>query len=589
MRYAELANVYESIQNTPKRLEKTLLISSLLKKTPDKELDIIFLLIEGKIFHYWQKLKLGVAAKTVVKAISIATGIGFDNIEKEWRNYGDLGLVAEKLISQKIQTTLFSSELTVEKVYSNISKLGSFEGTGTVDRKVKLLAELLTSAKPLEARYIVRTALEDLRVGVGEGLLRDSIVWAFFKEELGLEYDRESNKLLLPDNKRQKYDEYVNAVQYALNIKNDFAQVSKIAKSDGLEGLVNVKVTMGKPMKTMLFQKAKNIEEAFEIVGLPAAFEYKYDGFRVQVHFDRGSVLLFTRRQEDVTAQFPDVVKSIKENIKADSAILDTEIVGFNPKTNQYVPFQNISQRIKRKYDIEKIRKEFPVEVNVFDIMFLNGENKLELPFQNRRKLISEILEPKEREIVLSRIIVTDKKEEASVFYNEALDRGEEGVMAKNLQASYKPGSRVGYGVKIKPVMESLELVIVKAEWGEGKRATWLTSFTLAARSDEGLLEVGKVSTGFKELEGEGVTFNRMTELLRPLILAEKGKEVRVKPEVVIEVSYEEVQSSPTYSSGYALRFPRFLRIREERAVDDIDDLETIGKLYKGQRNREKI
>lgn len=586
MKYFELANIYESIQNTSKRLEKTLLISSLIKKTPDKELNTIFLLLNGKIFHYWQKSKLGVASKTVVKAINVATGIGSEEVEREWKNLGDLGLVAEKFISRKIQTTLFSNELTIEKVYDNLSKLGSLEGIGTVDRKVKLLAELLTSAKPIEARYIARTALEDLRVGVGEGLLRDSIVWAFFKESLGLEYDRENNKLLLPDSNREKYDECVNAVQYAYNIKNDFAEVAKIAKFNGLDGLLNVKVTVGKPMKAMLFQKVKNIEEAFEIVGSPAAFEYKYDGFRVQAHFDKGRVLLFTRRQEDVTEQFPDVVKSIKENINAETAILDTEIVGFNPKTNQYIPFQEISQRIKRKYEIEKLKKQFPVEVNVFDIMFLDGKNKLELPFQKRRRLISEIIEPKERKIVLSRIIVTNNREDATRFYNEALDRGEEGVMAKNLQATYKPGSRVGYGVKIKPVMDSLDLVIVKAEWGEGKRANWLTSFTLATKSEEGFLEVGKVSTGFKELAGEGLTYNSVTEILKPLIVAENGKEVRLKPEVVIEVSYEEIQKSPTYSSGYALRFPRFLKIRDERAVDDVDDIETIGKLYKRQRNR---
>ncbi len=586
MNYIDLANVYEEINSTSKRLEKTQIISNLLKQTPDEELNTIILLLEGKIFHYWQKLKLGVAARTVVKAISVSSGKSGDEIENEWRRTGDLGLVAENFITNKVQTTLFSGKLTVGKVYDNLAKLGSLEGTGTVDRKVKLIAELLTSASPIEAKYITRSVLEDLRVGVGEGLLRDSIVWAFFKEELGLSYDGNENKLILPDDNRESYENRANAVQYAYNIKNDFAEVIKIAKYDGYEGLLNVKIDVGKPLKSMLYQKAKDIDDAFKIVGKPAAFEYKYDGFRVQVHYNKGEVLLFTRRQENVTAQFPDVVESVKGHLKAETAILDTEIVGFNPSTNQYISFQEVSQRIKRKYDIKKLEEKFPVEVNVFDIMYLDGESRLDLPFQQRRRLISDIIEPRERKIVLSRIIVTDQRDEAMDFYNESLDRGEEGVMAKNLDGVYKPGSRVGFGVKLKPVMDSLELVIVSSEWGEGKRANWLTSFTLAVKTEEGLKEVGKVSTGLKELEGEGMTYRGMTEVLKPLIVSEKGKEVRLKPEIVIEVTYEEIQKSNAYESGYALRFPRFVRVREERSVDDIDNIETLEKLYKKQRNR---
>lgn len=589
MKYQELAKVYSDIQSTSKRLEKTSVLANFLSKIPDEDINVIVLLMQGRIFHSWEEKKLGVAAKTIVKAINIATGINSAKIEDEWRKTGDLGLVAENLVNKKQQSTLFSQDLEVKKVYSNLARLAELEGSGTIDKKLKLIAELLSSAKPLEARYIIRTALEDLRVGVGEGLVRDAIVWAFFSEKLGIEYDPESNKINFAENKRELYDSYVNALQYAYNLKNDFSEVIKIAKDEGYDGLKDIGITLGKPMKSMLFQKAKDVIEGFKIVGKPAAFEYKYDGFRVQVHFNEGDVKLFTRRLENVSEQFPDVVESVKKQVNAKNCILDTEIVGFNPSTNQYISFQEISQRIKRKYNIRALEKKYPVEVNVFDVMYYNGELQLKKPFHERRKLISEIVEPVERRIVLSRIVVTENKDEANKFYNEALDRGEEGVMIKNLNAPYEPGSRVGNGVKLKPVMDSLDLVIVKAEWGEGKRASWLTSFTLAALDENKQLKpVGRVSTGLKELEGEGMTYSQLTETLRPLIIAEQGRKVRLKPQVIMEVNYEEIQKSSNYESGYALRFPRFIRLRDERAVEDADSIEQIEKLYKSQRNRDK-
>ncbi|MFA6888757.1 MAG: ATP-dependent DNA ligase, partial [Candidatus Woesearchaeota archaeon] len=283
----------------------------------------------------------------------------------------------------------------------------------------------------------------------------------------------------------------------------------------------------------------------------------------------------------------PDVVDAVKKHVTSESCIFDCEIVGFNPKTTQYVAFQQISQRIKRKYDIEEAIKKLPVEINVFDILYYNGKSVIDKPFHERRALLNKIIHPKERVIVLSRIIITDKEEEANKFYNESLDKGNEGIMAKNLEAIYKPGSRVGFGVKVKPVMESLDVAIVGAEWGEGKRSKWMTSFIIACRDEENnLVTIGKVGTGIKELEGEGVTFEQLTEMLKENIINEKGKEVTVRPTIVIEVHYEEIQKSPTYSSGYALRFPRLIRLREDRGVYGCSTLKQVEELYTEQRGR---
>jgi DNA ligase-1 len=645
MKYLDLCDIYSKLEGTSKRLEKTYHVSELIKKTKDEDLPLIMLLLEGKVFPAWDKRKMGMASRLVVKAINIATGIDTDKIENKWKKTGDLGLVAEEYIGKKKQATLFSQDLNVKKVFDNLQKLAELEGAGTVDKKTKLVAELLTSAQPLEAKYIVRTVLEDLRVGVGAGSVRDAIVWAEFPVILNLElsgdgetfYFKSKEKLasdkatehikdkdafekvslktkaLSCETKevaRELFNFFMSSVEEAYNITNDWAEVVLEVRNKGLKGLKDVDIVPGKPVKVMLYQKAQNIKDAFERVGKPCALEFKYDGFRLEIHIidskgreeksknednkyhkkENKKIILFTRSFEDVTEQFPDVVDFIQKyvcpNVK--DAILDSEAVGFNPKTTQYTAFQSISQRIKRKYDIKELSEKFPVEVNVFDVLYYNGKSLLKEEFCKRRSLLSKIVDVHPRKIVLSSIIVTDKEAEANKFYQASLDAGNEGIMAKNLNAVYKPGSRVGFGVKVKPVMESLDLVITGAEWGEGKRSGWLTSFVVACRNDDGkLVEIGRVGTGIKELEEEGVTFSQLTDMLKPLIKSEKGKEITVKPKIIIEVHYEEIQASPTYSSGYALRFPRFVRLREDRDVEDISTLEQVEELYKRQRGRD--
>ncbi|MEK6886847.1 MAG: ATP-dependent DNA ligase, partial [Nanoarchaeota archaeon] len=363
------------------------------------------------------------------------------------------------------------------------------------------------------------------------------------------------------------------------------------AKEGGLNGLAKLSLKVGAPIKVMLYPKAEDFKEAFEIVGKPAQLEFKYDGFRIQAHKKDNKITLFTRRLENVTKQFPDVVEFVKEHVKAKEFIIDSEAVGYDPKTKKYIAFQSISQRIKRKYDIEKTAKEFPVELNIFDIVECNGTDYLNKPFRERRKLLEKVI-PKNipLKIRLAEAIVTDDVKKAEKFYQQSLAAGNEGVMAKSLDAAYQPGRRVGGGVKVKPVMETLDLVIVGAEKGEGKRAGWLSSFIIACRDEDtdDLVEIGRVSTGFKEKKEEGTSFEEMTELLEPLIIDKKSKIVVVKPKIIIEVAFEEIQKSPEYSSGYALRFPRLVRLREDRGVDDSSTLREVDMFYNKQRGRHK-
>jgi len=590
MLYRVIVDLYEKLDSTSKRLEKIFYISELIKNTPYDELDKIMLMAQGKLFPEWEDKKIGVASKIVIKAISKATGISLAEIENEWKKQGDLGNVAESLVKKKKQHSLFPKDLELDFVFKTLRELAEEEGKGSTEKKINSISDMIINSTPKEAKYIVRIVVDNLRIGIGAGSVRDAIVWAFFGEKLEIRYDTAKNDIELSVDKRAEYNQVSEKVQHIIDITNDLGEVAKALKEKGIKAFDDISIKPGKPINVMLFQKAKNIEDAFLIVGKPAVFEFKYDGFRIQIHKNKEKISIFTRRLEDVTAQFPEVISYIKENIKADSFIIDSEAVGYDPKTGKYVSFQSISQRIKRKYDIEEVAKKFPVELNIFDILYCNEKSLLDEPFKKRRELLEKIVSEKRGKVALVRQITTSDEKEADKFYKESLFAGQEGIMAKNLDGVYKPGARVGYGVKIKPVMEPLDLVIVAAEYGEGKRSGWLTSYSMACSDDGEFKEIGKVSTGLKELDKEEeteTTFKEMTKLLVPLIKKSTGRFVEVKPEIVIEVAYEEIQKSPSYSSGYALRFPRFLRLRtKDKTNDDINTIVDIEKLYSQQRGR---
>ncbi|MCF7871904.1 ATP-dependent DNA ligase [Candidatus Woesearchaeota archaeon] len=580
MKYVELSKAYSKLENTSKRLHKTYIISNLLKETSENELEYVIMLLQGRVFTDADDREIGVAAKLVLKAIAVSTGYSVSDIEDLWKKIGDLGEVAEKLCGKKTQNTLFSQDLEVEEVFNNLQKLASLEGMGSVDQKVKLISKVLTSAKPLEAKYVVRTVLQDLRVGVAEGTLRDAIAWAYLPN-INPGYDEETNAIT-PEN-REEYNKQLESVQSALNKINDFSKVAVAAKK-GLKELEKIKIIVGKPLKVMLAQKVNTVSEAFETVGKPAAIEFKYDGFRMQIHKKNNSVTIFTRRLEEVTKQFPEVKNFVLKNVDAESCILDCEAAGYDSKTGKYTPFQSISQRIKRKYDIEKMSKDFPVELNIFDIIYFDGEDLLSKPFNERRELLEKIVTQEKKKIVLSKKLITDSEEKAQEFFDESIKQGNEGLMFKNLNGIYKPGSRVGYMIKLKSAQDPLEVVILGGEWGKGKRSGWITSLTIGVQSDDGFLEIGHVGTGLKEKPEEGLSFGEITELLKPNIIKEKGREVTVKPGVVISVEYEEIQKSPGYSSGYALRFPRVKLLRSDRRPEEIATLEEVEDLFYSQK-----
>ena len=551
MRYYEIVRVYNEVSSKSGRLDKVKIISNFIKKLNGDELREIIYLLQGKVFADNDARKTGVNEKIVIKALSIISGENEKEIEKIYGRKGDLGEISEELINRKKQSALFEKKLELEKVVNNIKKLSETEGEGAVNRKLQLINELLSNCNGGEAKYIIRTLLENLRIGIQEGVIRDSIAQAFNKN--------------------------VEEIQKANDVLNDYGEVAVKAKKNELE---SAELKIGKPVKVMLAVLFTSIEESFEALGKKVQVEEKLDGFRVIIHKDKNNVKLFTRNLEDVTNQFPDVAGIVKE-IKEDKLILDSEVVGYDRKTGKYLPFQNISIRIKRKYDIEKMQEEYPVEVNAFDLIYYR-KNLMNTKLKERREILEKIIKVEKGKIVLTKKIVTENKKEIEKFFENALKNGREGIMVKNLDSLYKPGRYVNGWGKLKKILEPLDLVIVKAEYGTGKRAGSLTSFTLACKNKDNFLEVGKVSTGVKEKNNE-LTYVELTKLLKPLIIKEHEKIIEVKPRIILEIGYEEIQKSPAYASGYALRFPRVLKLRDDKKIDEINTIKDVEKIYNSQ------
>jgi DNA ligase-1 len=564
MKYSTLTECYEKLEKISAKLEKTRIVSELLKKTPTDLLPKIVLLLKGAVFPSWSEEELGVANQLMIRAISRACGIKTEDVNKKFRDTGDLGLTAQYFVKNRKQKPLIKKELTVENVFEVLRKIARQTGKGSQERKLDLIAELLSQASPKEARYIVRTILGELRVGVAEGIIRDAIAKAF--------------------------DVPSTLVENAWFLNQDYGEVAKIAKEKGEKGLRKIKIELGKPIAVLLAEKAPSLKDAIESFD-NVALETKYDGMRAQIHKKGDKIWVFTRRQENVTRAFPDLVELCKKGLKAKECIVEGEALAIDPKTKKPLPFQMLSQRIKRKYDIERMTKEIPVQINLFDIVYLDGKTLFDLPLKERRKRLKKIVKPIPGKLQLSEQLITKDLKKAEKFYEKALKEGQEGLMVKNLDAKYQPGRRVAGGwLKVKPTLESLDLAIIGATWGTGKRAGWLGSYILGCRDPTTgkFLECGMLGTGVKEKKTNpnDITFEDLTKLLRPYIEFEKGNEVKIKPKIVIEVAYEEIQKSPTYSSGFALRFPRFLRIRWDKGPEEVDTIERIKRIYQIQRGR---
>lgn len=552
--FAEFSEFCTELEKISSTLELAARISDFLRKLEwDEDIYNFSLFITGRIYPPGDEREVGIGVGLIYEALRITTGLKKDKIEEYVKEKGDLGFAAEIALEKKLQTSLFQEEITLSYLRGVFDSMSSLKGEKSQKKKIKMLIDLFSSATPLEARYLTRLLLGEMRLGVGEGILRDAIARA--------------------------YNVSSELVERAYMITNDFGKVALTAKKEGEEGLLKLKIKPHTPVRMMLAQVAESVESAIKDIG-EVAVEWKFDGTRVQIHYSDGKVTIFSRRLENVTHALPDVVNMVVERVES-GVILDGEAVAV--KDGRPLPFQNILRRFRRKHEISKAMEKIPIIVNLFDILYCknpvyDGGETIDLPLAERRKILEAVVKSGEG-IRVAEQHITSSAEKVREIFEDSINAGHEGVMIKNPLSPYIPGKRGKHWLKLKEVMETLDLVVVGGEWGEGKRSHLLSSFVLACLDEnQQLIPVGRVATGFTEDDLE-----ELTELFKPEIELEEGKKVVLRPRYVFEVAYQEIQKSPKYESGYALRFPRFVRLREDKDVEEADTIERIAKLYESQ------
>ena len=551
MKYQELVNVYEALGATTKRLEKTDILADFLVKVEEEDLEKITLMALGSVFPSWSEEEQGIGDKLVMKAVGDAVGVSVDVVEDAIRDEGDIGAAAEKLYTKKAQMTFFSQPLTVKFVYNQLRKLATISGSRSTARKISNILELLSSASGKEAKYICRTILEELRIGVGEGIIRDAISQAFGVDKA--------------------------VAERAHMLTNDLGLVAKVAKLEGEEGLKKLTLIPGRPVKPMLAQLSEGIDISIEEMGC-ALCETKYDGFRTQFHKNGDEITLFTRRLENVTHAFPDAVDFIRRGFPDEDFIAEGEIVGF--RDNKPLPFQTVLQRVRRKYDIHDAMKNVPIKIFLYDLLYFN-EPVVDEPIIKRRKILENAVDTSIDELNLSDIVKVGPEniDDAVELFNKSIAGGHEGIMIKNCAEPYIPGIRGKKMLKFKAEPETLDAVIVGGTKGIGKRGEFIGSYEIALRDEYGDLQtITKIGSGFSDDD-----LANLTKQMQEIIISEKGTHITVQPKIVLEIKYSEIVKSPEYPAGYSLRFPIVKSIRTDKGVEDIDTIERLESMYDGQ------
>jgi len=590
LEYSVLAEFYEKIEGTSRRIAMTEYLVALLKKTPVEVIDKIIYLTQGKLRPDYEGVELGVAEKLAMRAIAQATGAGLKEVEAEYKRSGDVGLVAQRLLSRRraVSITDFfgvpqeaKKPLTVSKVYETLMRIAKASGPGAQDTKITLLTSLLREASPAEAKYILRTVTGKLRLGIADMTILDALAIAFA-----------GSKAARP------------VVERAYNMHPDLGYIAKTLATGGLEAIKSIGITVGIPVLPMLAERLSDPKEILEKLGGACIAEYKYDGERVQAHKKGSEVVLFSRRLENITHHYPDVVDMVRNNVNASEAIVEGEIVAVNPDTGEMLPFQELMHR-RRKYEVEKAMEMYPVVLFLFDLLYLDGVNYIDKPYPERRKKLEEIVTVDDK-VRLAEAKIVKTPEELELFFEQAIADGCEGVMCKSIRGDsiYQMGARGWLWIKFKrdyryEMTDTVDLVVVGAFHGRGRRAGTYGALLMAAYSpkEDVFKTVCKVGSGFTDED-----LAKLPELLEPYKLPHRHPRVVSKmeadvwfvPAVVLEIIGAEITLSPLHTcalgavrpnAGLAIRFPRFTgKYRFDKSPEQATTEEELIEMYKAQR-----
>lgn len=576
MKFKTLAEFFDKIESASSRLKMTDYLADLFKESNKDEIDKIIYLCQGSIAPRFKGIDLGVGEKFVIRAIALTTGHEAKDINLKYKKSGDLGDVAYELLSKKRQGALFSNELSVKKVFENFIKLAKVEGAGSQEIKIKLISELLSSASPIEARYIARFPTGSLRLGIGDPTILDALsVYEKGSKEMREELER------------------------AFNLTSDLGLIAKTLFEDPNK-LKKIKPIPFSPIRSSLAERMSSAEDIFKKLG-KCIIDSKYDGLRMAVHKKGDKIEIYSRNQERITKMFPDIVDEIKK-LKVKELIFEGEALAYDETNKKYFSFQETMKR-KRKYDIKKMKEQFPIRVFIFDLLYLDGKDYTQEPYIKRRKTLEKLIPKKTKILNPSNIITAESPKEIHEFYQECIEEGLEGIIAKDTEAPYIAGARKFSWIKLKKsygkVADTFDVVIVGYYLGKGHRAQFNFGGLLTAvynKEKDKYETIARIGSGFTEEEMQ--TFEKE---LSKISLKEKPKELdsEIKPDFwvklkyVITVSADEISLSPMHTcakdsnneKGFALRFPRMLHIREDKDPKDATTTNEIKEMYRMQKN----
>ena len=585
MEFSIISEMFEMMEKTTKRIELTNILVELLKKTPKKIIPNVVYLLQGIIRPNFEGVELGIAEKLAIRAISKSAGLPIKKIEDDYRECGDLGLTASNMLKIKTQTTFTAEKITVERVYETLFKIAKLEGKGSQDLKMKHISSLLNDATPLEAKFVLKILLGTLRLGIAENTVMDALAIAFTGKK---------------ENRVQ--------IENAYNVSSDLGKVSLIVATDGIDEIKKFKISLFSPIRPMLADRVQSEKDVIKKMPEQFIAEYKLDGERVQIHKQSDKIVLFSRRLENITQYYPDIVERIGKTLNVNEGVFEAEIVPVNENTGEFLPFQELMHR-RRKYKLDKAVSQYPITVNFFDVLYYDKKDCLNLEYSERRKILEQIVREDNFSKLVPMLFVKNENE-VEDFLENSINAGCEGLMLKAPNAPYRAGMRGSNWLKLKreyrnELGDSLDLIVVGAYFGRGRRTGLYGTLLLATYNPENdnLPSICKVGTGFTDESLDQlyqILSNKVTLKKNPRIVSEMKADIWFEPELVLEIVASEITLSPIHktgldlirkSSGFALRFPKFTgKIRYEKAVEDALTAEEVLALYKGQSkiNQEK-
>ena len=576
-KFLKLAEIFSRLEKTASSLAMIDVLADFFPKISPGEARISAYLLRGEVSPPYEGLEIGLAQKMVIRAIVKAENIKTEKVDFLFKKTGDLGLVIENLRKDKK-----GAGLRIEKVFERLVEIAKTGGLGSQEKKINLLLDLLLKTSGLEAKYIVRTILGTLRLGVGEMIFLYGLSKAF------------------GGGKKQK-----ETLEYAFNVLSDLGEVAYLVSKLGIKKIAEIEPKIGVPIRMMAANRIQELEEVGEHIKGSVSVEDKYDGERIQAHIKKsGEIVLFSRRQENITHQYPDVVIGFKKSFKAREAIVEGEVVAFDEEKNKMLPFQVLMSR-RRKHAIEEYVRKIPVRYFLFDLLYLDGKNFLKKPLKERRTALERFF----KEIApvnFGRYIVTNNPIKIQSYFTDSIKRGAEGVMIKDASGTYRAGTRGWLWIKFKKeykeeLADTFDLVVVAGIYGSGRRAKTYGSLLAAAYSpkENKYYSFTKVGVGFTD-----EILARLPKMFEKYRLPEKSKlvetemesDVWFEPKIIMEVSGSEITISPVHpvakdkikKGGLALRFPKFLRWREDKSIEEATTVEEIYNLYKLAKKNKK-